>query len=294
MLSFPNVKINLGLNVVEKRHDGYHNLQSVFYPVKGLYDVLELTPTPALLLKGERAVAKQVEPIHVHYTTVGKLQLGITGIHIPGSVENNLLAKAYDLVNAKYNLPEAKAHLHKLVPTGAGLGGGSADGAFFIKLLNDVFILGMPKEEMLDYASQLGSDCPFFIPNTPAFVDSRGDVFAEIEFSLAGYHIAIVKPDIHVSTAAAFSGIVPKRPVKSPLEILQLPIEQWKGLLVNDFEETVGKQHPGILHIKEQLYQAGAVYATMSGSGAAVFGIFKEDPKLPEFAKDYFVWKGVL
>lgn len=291
MLAFPNVKINLGLNVVEKRPDGYHNLQSVFYPVKGLYDVLELTPENAV--KAEIS-EKHIAPIHLHYTTIGKLQLGITGIHIPGSVENNLLAKAYDLVNAKYNLPEVKAHLHKIVPTGAGLGGGSADGAFFIKLLNNFFKLNMPQEQMLDYAGQLGSDCSFFIPNSPAFVDSRGDVFAEIEFSLAGYHIAIIKPDIHVSTAAAFSGIVPKRPEKSPLEIIQLPIEQWKGLLVNDFEATVGSQHPSILHIKEQLYNQGALYCSMSGSGAAVYGIFKEEPQLPESANSYFVWKGKL
>ena len=292
MLAFPNVKINLGLNVVAKRADGYHTLQSVFYPVKGLFDVLELLP--ATEAANIEYTDKTVKPLAVDYATVGKLQLAVTGIAIPGNADDNLLVKAYNVIDAEHNLPEAKAHLHKLVPTGAGIGGGSADGTFFIKLLNDVFKLALDDAAIQAYAAQLGSDCPFFILNNPAYVFSRGDEFEAIDLLLEGYYITIVKPPIHVSTAAAFANIIPAMPEKNVKDIVQLPIEQWKGFLANDFEASVAKQFPQITDIKEQLYTSGAIYASMSGSGSSVYGIFKEEPVLPVFPMDYFVWKGRL
>ncbi len=267
MIKFPNCKINLGLNILEKRKDGFHNIETVFYLVP-MSDILEVVPSEGV-----------------------KFQ--VSGIQIPGNSEDNLVMRAYRLLSKDYNLPDVHVHLHKVVPAGAGLGGGSSDASNMILLLNEYFQLGLDEETMMNYARQLGSDCSFFIKNKPVFAYNKGDVFKEIELDLSGYKIIIVKPDVHISSADAYGGVKPIIPEKDLTDLIQLPIEQWKDTIRNDFEETVFPKYPEIKAIKEQLYNAGAVYASMSGSGAAVFGLFNNE--IPEITFDNcFVWKGTL
>jgi 4-diphosphocytidyl-2-C-methyl-D-erythritol kinase len=273
MILFPNAKINIGLNITEKRPDGYHNIQSAFYPV-ALCDALELIEN----------TEKDAEPI----TT------GFSGIEIPGNASDNLCYKAYYLIANDYTLPKIKVHLHKHIPIGAGLGGGSADAAFFIRLLNDKFELGLAWGEMHHYARQLGSDCSFFITNKPAFVEGKGDQYEPIQLSLKGYYLVLVYPHIHINTAKAYSGVKPKAPIRSLEEDLKLPVEQWKNFIHNDFENSVFIQVPELKKIKEQLYMSGAIYAAMSGSGSTVYGIFKETTDLEGSFKKCFVWNGHL
>ena len=254
MISFPNAKINLGLKVVSKREDGYHNLDTVFYPIQ-FYDILEIIPTSG------------VDIPEVSFTTSGK--------KINGETSSNLCIKAYNLL--KKDFPTIKSislHLHKNIPMGAGMGGGSADGAFMIKMLNEKFMLGLDDESMKSYALQLGSDCPFFISNKPSHATGRGELLTEINCDLSKKTILIVNPGIHVSTAEAFGKIKISENSISPAEIVQQPIESWKGLLENDFEKTVFDHHPNIKKIKEKMYDMGAIYASMTGSGSTVYGIF--------------------
>jgi 4-diphosphocytidyl-2-C-methyl-D-erythritol kinase len=265
MIVFPNCKINLGLNITAKRADGYHDLETVFYPV-GWKEVLEIQNSKFKIQNS------------------GGVELTTTGLTVDGSSENNLCLKAYNLLKKDHpSLPAIQMHLHKTIPMGAGLGGGSADGAFTLKLLNKKFELNLSEAQLLDYALQLGSDCPFFILNKPCFAIGRGEMLSPVELDLSKYHFVIVHPGIHVSTADAFSKLVPKKPTVSVKEIVQQPIETWKGLLKNDFEEIVFAQHPEIAAIKNKLYDHGALYASMSGSGSAVFGIFNKyiDINLP-------------
>lgn len=299
MLSFPNIKINLGLNIIEKRPDGYHNLLSVFYPVKSLFDVLEVVKDEENQTSGElyNAVThsgKGILPAEVNYTQYGKTKLAITGLDIPGDASDNLLVKAYNLIDADYNLDPVKVHLHKVIPTGAGLGGGSADAAFFINLLNDVLEIGLAWGEKHHYAKQLGSDCSFFITNRSAFCFERGDEFESILLDLSGWDVVLVKPPVHVSTADAYAGIKPKAAAESPEDIVTLPVEEWKDKLVNDFEETVFAKYPEIAAIKTELYNMGATYACMSGSGATVFALFKNAPDLTGNFANCFVHTGKL
>ncbi len=299
MLVFPNAKINLGLNIIEKRPDGYHNLLSVFYPVKRLFDVLEVVKAQDFKGEGELYNAinhsgKGVEPFPIEYTEAGKISIALTGIDIPGNAADNLLVKAYNLIDADYNLEPVKVHLHKVIPTGAGLGGGSADAAFFISALDEVLEIGLAWGEKHHYARQLGSDCSFFVTNRPAFCFERGDQFELIDLDLSAYHLALIKPPIHVSTAEAYGGIKPKAANASPEDIIKLPITEWKGQLVNDFEETVFAVHPAIKAIKDELYALGAVYACMSGSGSTVLGIFEKEPALNSIFDNCFVWTGKL
>ncbi|MEP0367208.1 MAG: 4-(cytidine 5'-diphospho)-2-C-methyl-D-erythritol kinase [Cyclobacteriaceae bacterium] len=252
MLTFPNAKINLGLNIVSKRPDGYHNIETCFYPIPWR-DVLEIIPSE-------------------------KLSFNPSGLDIPGNPETNLCLKAYDLVRSEYDIPPVAIHLHKVIPMGAGLGGGSADGAFMIKLLNDKFELGMNAIKMESMAKKLGSDCPFFIQNKPLFAEGTGTIFSEVALNLKGRHIALRHPDIHVSTQEAYDGVTPTQPLKSIKEIIKLPVETWKDELINDFEASVFSKHSKLKTLKEQFYAAGAVYAAMSGSGSCVFGIFDEQP----------------
>lgn len=299
MLSFPNIKINLGLNIIEKRPDGYHNLLSVFYPVKSLFDVLEVVKDEENQISGELYDAvtlsgKGILPADVNYTRYGKVKLAITGLDIPGDAADNLLVKAYNLIDADYNLDPVKVHLHKVIPTGAGLGGGSADAAFFINLLNDVLEIGLAWGEKHHYAKQLGSDCSFFIANRPAFCFERGDEFESILLDLSGWDIVLVKPPVHVSTADAYAGITPSAAVESPEDIVTLPVEEWKDKLVNDFEDTVFAKYPEIAAIKTELYSMGATYACMSGSGATVFALFKNAPDLTGKFANCFVHTGKL
>ena len=275
MITFPNAKINLGLNVVEKRPDGYHNLETVFYPIK-LQDALEVNR-----LEGSDL------PYKIH----------TSGTVIEGNLEDNLVIKAYNLLKAEnYQMLPVDIHLFKHIPTGAGLGGGSADAAFMIKLLNEKFNLGLSIESMEDYASRLGADCAFFIRNAPTYAEGIGNVFSPVSLSLKGFQLWLVKPDIFVSTRDAFSQIKPHRPERPLKETIQLPVEEWRNCMVNDFEESVFPQFPAIREIKEEMYRQGAVYASMSGSGSSVYGIFKPNASLPDidFGKEAFVYKGKL
>lgn len=251
MICFPNAKINLGLNVVSKRSDGYHNLETVFYPFK-VHDALEIIVNEALSADA----------------------LFLSGLQIDGNPNNNLAMKALELMRKKYNFPTLEVHLLKKIPFGAGLGGGSADASFMLKLINDKFQLGASDEELAKYALQLGADCPFFIYNRPLFASGVGEIFEEVEVALEGYYFVLVKPEVHVSTKDAFGGISPQAPAQSLKEIIRLPISKWKEFMVNDFEKTVFAKHPEIATVKEKMYESGAVYASMSGSGSSVYGIF--------------------
>ena len=254
MITFPNAKINLGLNIVEKRPDGYHNLETIFYPIN-LQDALEVT---------------RRENNDKEYT------LHISGSPLEGEPEDNLVVKAYKLLKKDYpGLLPVDIHMYKHIPAGAGLGGGSSDAACMIKLLNDKFSLGLSTERMEEYAVKLGADCAFFIRNKPVFATGIGNLFEPVELSLKGYHIILIKPDIFVSTRDAFAEIKPVRPAVSLKEIVKQPMETWKHSMNNDFEDSVFKKFPEIAAIKDELYDLGAVYAAMSGSGSSVYGIFK-------------------
>jgi len=273
MIVFPNAKINLGLNITEKRPDGYHNLETVFYPVH-IEDALEVVP-----LKDSDK----------------ELELQVFGTPIAGNPEDNLVVKAYRLLKDRFNLPAISIYLQKHIPSGAGMGGGSADGAFMLKLLNDKFSLELSEEELEAIASRLGADCPFFIKNEPTFATGTGNIFSPINISLKGLYILIIKPEIFVSTRDAFSLITPAYPSKRITEIIQRPVEEWKNNLVNDFEKSVFAQYPEIGNAKDKLYKAGAIYASMSGSGSSLYGIFNAPVDKPELIfPGYFIWQGKL
>ena len=274
MITFPNAKINLGLNIVEKRPDGYHNLETIFYPIP-LQDALEITPWEG----GER-----------------KYKLAQSGIQIAGDDEHNLVVKAYKLLDSLHNLPPIEINLLKHIPSGAGLGGGSADAAFMLCMLNQHFQLNIPNEQLEVYAAQLGADCAFFVENKPTFAEGIGNIFSPIELSLKGYKLVLVKPDIFVSTRDAFAQIKPKRPSISLKEVAKMPVEAWKTYMVNDFEESVFPQFPSIADIKAKLYDMGAIYASMSGSGSSVFALFKGDATLPkvDFGEGAFVFEAMI
>ena len=252
MISFPNAKINIGLYITEKRTDGFHNLETVFFPV-GWSDALEIAESD-------------------------ELRLTTSGISISGSPESNLVMKAYSLLRKDFDLPVLKIHLHKQIPFGAGLGGGSADGAFMLQMLNKLFNLNLSTDKLLDYAAVLGSDCPFFILNKPVFAAGRGEIMNEINLNVKGLYLLLVKPPIEVSTVKAFQNVIPRKPVVSLSELINLPVSDWKNNIINQFESSVFPQYPEITSIKAQLYNVGAVYASMSGSGSCVFGLFSELP----------------
>jgi 4-diphosphocytidyl-2-C-methyl-D-erythritol kinase len=260
MIIFPNAKINIGLNIVSRRPDGYHNLETIFYPVK-INDALEVIEA-------------------------GELSFESTGLEIPGRMEDNLCIKGYHLLKKDFDLPPLKIHLHKNIPIGAGLGGGSADAAFFIKLMNQKFSLGLKDEQMIDYAKQLGADCAFFIKNKPVFAFDKGDEFEPVKLDLSNYKIILVMPPVHVSTGEAFSGVKPAPVKDSLMELVYLPVAEWKNHIKNDFEPSVFKNHLMIRGVKAALYEAGALFASMSGSGACVFGIFDKTPDLSELETD--------
>ncbi|MGZ3866209.1 MAG: 4-(cytidine 5'-diphospho)-2-C-methyl-D-erythritol kinase [Bacteroidia bacterium] len=273
MICFPNAKINLGLNITEKRADGFHNIETLFYPVQWR-DSLECIENKSYK-KGD-----------------DKMKLTLSGIGLGGNVQNNLVAKAYKLLDEKYELAPVKAHLHKAIPMGAGLGGGSADGAFFIKLLNEKFELKIPVKEQINFARQLGSDCAFFIENKPVFASEKGDVFAKAEVDLSKYFIVLVYPAVHSNTAEAYKGIVPAKPEEALTKVITGGIKTWKNKLVNDFEKNLFLRFPVLEKIKSDFYNAGAAYAAMSGSGSAMFGIFPKeiDVKQFNFPVNYLTW----
>ena len=263
MLTFPCAKINLGLNITSKREDGYHNLETIFYPVP-LTDALE------------------VKLMHDDFPSDEPCDLKITGNAVDCDEKNNLVVQAYTLLAQDFTLPRVHTHLVKRIPMQAGLGGGSADGAFMIRLLDERFRLNMGIAEMERYASRLGSDCAFFITTEPSFATGRGEVLEPVniaEQNLQGYYIAIVKPTIAVSTREAFKQIICRQPEHCCRDIVRQPVETWKTVLTNDFEEPAFKQHPELADIKQRLYDLGAVYAQMSGSGSAFFGLFRTEPQ---------------
>lgn len=274
MIVFPNIKINLGLSITEKRPDGYHNLETVFYPV-ALEDALEI-----------RALPEADKKITLHQY----------GMEITGNPEDNLVAKAYSLLDKEFHLPPVEIHLYKHIPSGAGLGGGSSDAAFMLKLLNGHFHLNLSEEQLEIYAATLGADCAFFIKNKPVYAEGIGNIFSPIELSLKGYQIMIVKPDVFVSTREAFANIHPHHPEYPVKEVIRRPVAEWKDTLINDFEASVFPQHPVIGEIKQELYNQGALYASMSGSGSSVFGLFAPDAALPEINRksNSFCFKGTL
>ena len=274
MIAFPNIKINLGLSITEKRPDGYHNLETVFYPV-ALEDALEIRTSPN---------ADRKFTLHQH------------GMEIAGNPEDNLVVKAYLLMDKEFHLPPVEIHLYKHIPSGAGLGGGSSDAAFMLKLLNEHYNLQLSDNQLEDYAATLGADCAFFIKNTPTYAEGIGNIFSPIELSLKGYRMMIVKPDVFVSTREAFANIRPHRPEYPVREVIRRPVAEWKDTLINDFEASVFPQYPVIGEIKEELYHQGAIYASMSGSGSSVFGLFAADTTLPEidWGTNAFCFKGTL
>lgn len=262
MITFPCAKINLGLNIVSKRPDGYHNLETVFYPIP-LTDALE------------------IKYMDEKFPSGSPCDLKITGNDVDCNEEDNLVIKAYQLLAADFQLPRVHAHLVKRIPTQAGLGGGSSDAAYMIRLLDERFRLNIGIPEMERYAAKLGADCAFFITADPSYAEGIGDVLMPADVpgaGLGGYYLAVVKPSVAVSTRDAYAAIVPKTPAKCCRDIVRQPIETWKDELVNDFEAPIFAMHPELAAIKQSLYDAGAVYAAMSGSGSAIFGIFREQP----------------
>ena len=272
MITFPIAKINLGLNVVERRPDGYHNLETVFYPVY-IKDALELTM------------------MNTRFPSAVDCDIKVTNLHIEGDEQKNLVVKAYKLLKEDFpQLPRVHAHLYKGIPTQAGMGGGSSDCAYMIRLLNEMFTLGLSDERMIQYAARLGADCPFFILSRPAYAEGIGEQLQPISLDLSSYYIAVVRPDIPVSTKEAFSLIKPVKPARNCRDVVMQPVETWCNELTNDFEQSVFTLHPEIGAIKERLYDLGAVYAAMTGSGSSVFGLFREEIKIGEHFPDMFTY----
>lgn len=272
MVTFPNAKINLGLDVVAKRPDCYHNLETIFYPVP-LQDILEITVTeeegaPDYTFKMHNAVFE-------------------------GDNNDNLVVKAYKILAADHKLPKVEMSLYKNIPTGAGLGGGSADAAFALKMLNEIACLNLSDEQLEAYAARIGADCAFFIKNTPAYATGIGNILSPTVCSISGYHLVLVKPDIHISTKEAYSLVTPAAAETPLTEIAELAVEEWKGKMKNDFEKSVFANHPQMEKIKEELYNMGAVYASMSGSGSAFFGLFTEQQNIEDIEEKFpgmFCW----
>lgn len=267
MLVFPNAKFNLGLNIIKKRQDGYHELETCFYPVPW-QEALEIVESE-------------------------KTTITVTGIEVPDD-SDNIVLKAYQLLKSDYDLPPVHIHLHKVIPIGAGLGGGSADAAFALKLLNHLFSLEIYDNQLKKYAISLGADCAFFIKNKPMLAGGIGEELTEVEISLEGKFILMVYPDIHISTKQAYSNVIPKKPKKCIRQILvEKNISEWKHFLKNDFEEAIFGEYPILMELKQQLYKSGAIYASMSGSGSCMYGIFQENPQIT-FPEHFKTWSGKL
>lgn len=268
MISFPNAKINLGLHITGKRKDGYHEIETCMVPIP-LFDALEM-----ILDKKEAWDS--------------------TGLDIPGDSKDNLILKAEKLLKKDFQgLPNLAIHLHKNIPMGAGLGGGSADCAFALKLMNNLFDLHLDDYFLEEYAAQLGSDCPFFIENIPKIARGRGEILDPIDLSLKGCYLILINPGIHIGTKEAYAGVSPA-PAKVKLEEVLADRSRWKSELVNDFEASIFKNHPAIAEIKEEMYKNGAFYAAMSGSGSTVFGLFDQKPLKMDWDESYFHFESTL
>lgn len=272
MVSFPNCKLNLGLCITAKRADGFHALETIFYPLN-IFDVLEINPQAENVLD-------------VHFSA--------TGLKLDSKDADNLCIKAYNLLKKDFSqMPAVKMHLHKAIPAGAGLGGGSADATAALRMLNFIFDLNISEEKLVDYALYLGSDCPFFINNTPCFATGRGEKLEQIALSLSGYKFLVVFPDLHINTSWAFSHVKPSKPAEALNKIVLQQVNTWKKSLINDFEKPVFNLYPQLKSVKKKLYAMGAVYAGMSGSGSTFFGIFpcNYSIKTEAWPPGYFVWE---
>jgi len=270
MIYFPNAKINIGLNITEKRPDRFHNIETVFYPIK-LSDILEIN----------------ISDKEIHFEN--------TGLTVENKkLETNLCYKAYQALNKNFDLDPVNIHLHKAIPFGAGLGGGSADASFTLQGLNSLMKLNLDNKTLLKYAEQIGSDCPFFIINKPAFASEKGNMLEEINLNLKGYFLVLIYPKIHINTAKAYSKITPQKPEVSLRELIKAPIKNWKDTIKNDFEYFVFKDHPELEKIKSELYKLGAIYASMSGSGSAIYGIFENNINIKDKFSKYFTWTEIL
>ena len=270
MIIHPIAKVNLGLNVVERRPDGYHNLQTVFYPV-AIKDALEIFPMAD------------------SFPSSVDCDIKVTNIEVEGDEQRNLVVRAYNLLKQDHpTLPRLHAHLYKGIPTQAGMGGGSSDASAMLLLLNKTYDLNLSDEQLIGYATRLGADCPFFILNRPVYAEGIGEQMTPISLDLSDWHMAIVRPDIPVPTKEAFSHITPAYPKKNCKDIVMQPVETWRNELTNDFEQSVFAHHPELATIKAQLYQLGATYAAMSGSGSALFGLFRHPIDLQKSFKDMF------
>ncbi len=268
MIAFPGCKINLGLRILNRRPDGYHDLDTCFFPVPWT-DILEVLPSD-------------------------KQSFHFSGLSIPGDVNDNLCLRAYRLLQKDFSLSPIQGYLHKIVPMGAGIGGGSADAAHTLRILNSLFELGLSVERLTQYAKQLGSDCAFFLHDQPAIGAGRGEVLEPIEVSLKNYYLVVVTPAIHVGTAQAYANVVPQRPERDVRSVLTEPVIRWKELLKNDFEISVFRSYPEIEQIKRTMYVVGAVYASMSGSGSSVFGLFDKVVDREEHFPELSGWSGWL
>jgi len=258
MILYPNAKINLGLHIVEKNADGFHNIETLFFPLRWS-DVLEFVPIE---------------------NTDEKTSLKCTGLSVAGNSDNNLVMKALQIVKSEYKLPELKIHLHKIIPMGAGLGGGSADASYMLVGLNRFFDLKITNDKLSNMAAKIGSDCAFFINNQPSLGTGRGNILEAFNIKLSGKYLLVAVPDVHVSTPQAYAGVKPQKPTTPLKEILKMDISEWKKHLINDFEISVFDKFPTIAKLKEIFYEKGAIYASMSGSGSSVFGIFDKNPNL--------------
>jgi 4-diphosphocytidyl-2-C-methyl-D-erythritol kinase len=272
MVIFPKCKINIGLRITGKRSDGFHNIETIFYPVC-LCDALEFVVTK--------------EPVREDSLT-------ITGLLTDSSPDDNMVIKAVRLMREGNEIPFLKIHLHKAIPAGAGLGGGSSDAANMLKALNRYFGLSFNTEDLREMALALGSDCPFFIESIPVFAEGRGEIMTPVKPVLNGMYLLLVNPGIQISTREAYKECHPQKPETDLNELFINKIEKWKGFIINDFEVPVFKKNPSIKNIKDNLYEMGAVYSSLSGSGSTVYGIFKRKPEIPENIKDYLIYTGVL
>ena len=272
MVSFPNAKINLGLQILRKRTDGYHDISSVFYPIKWA-DILEIIPSESF-------------------------QFTSSGLEIPGNPSQNLIVKAYELIRTDFldKVKPVAIHLHKIIPMGAGLGGGSADASFTLKMLNELFSLELTTTELENYARKLGSDCAFFIENKPVYCFHKGDEFAASLVSLAGKTLVVINPMIHISTAEAYQHAMPTEAPVLVNQLIQQPMDTWKNQLANDFEKGLSAKYPLIAQLKEKLYEEGAIYASMTGSGSTLYGIFEQPIDTLVFKEwgDFMIWQGLL
>jgi len=270
MILFSPAKINLGLQILERRDDGFHELRSLMYPT-GLCDIVEINQ-----------LAEENNPV----------SFSQSGIRFEADLEDNLCITAWKLLAAECPLPPVSIHLHKQIPVGAGLGGGSSNATTILKGLNLLASSPLPTERLADLAARLGSDCPFFLHEGPMMMEGRGELLSEVYFSLESYYLVLLFPDLHISSAEAYRAVSPVIPEVHLRQMIELPLDQWKGLIINDFEASAFRKHPLLEELKSSLYHAGASYASMSGSGSALFGIFDSVPQLPEQMQGHMIWKG--